>query len=47
MNQAEKQKRSHLDLFVGRDSTKDDLCKALRRKHPKADTSDHTAVFDQ
>lgn len=46
-NQAEKQKRSHLDLLVGCDSTKDDLCKALGWKHPKADPSDHTAIFDQ
>lgn len=47
MNQATKRRRSHLDLFVGGDSTEDDFCEALRWKHPKADPSDHTAILDQ
>lgn len=46
-HKAEKQKCSHLDLFVGGDGTKDDLCEALRRKHPEADPSDHAAILDQ
>lgn len=47
MDRAGKRQRSHLDLFVGRNGAKDDLGEALRRKHPEADASDHTAIFDQ
>lgn len=46
-DRAEKWQRSHLDLFVGRNGAKDDLREALRRKHPEADPSDHTAIFDE
>lgn len=45
--QAMQRKGSHLDLFVGGDGTKDDLCEALRWKHPEADASNHAAVLDQ
>lgn len=38
---------SYLDLLVGRYSTEHYFCEALRRKHPEADPTNHTAIFDQ
>lgn len=38
---------SDLDLFVGGDSTEDDLRKALGGKHPETDASYHLVVLYQ
>lgn len=42
-----KTQASYLDLLVGCYGAKDDLRETLRREHPKADPSDHAAVFDE
>lgn len=38
---------THLDLFIGGDGTEHDLSKALSWKHPKADSSYNTAIFNK
>ena len=38
---------TYLDLFVGGDSTEDDLCEALDGKHAETDPSYHLVVFHQ
>lgn len=37
----------YLDLLIRGDGTEDNLCESLSGKHPEADASDHTAVFNQ
>lgn len=39
--------RTHLDLFIGSDSTEDNLCEALGGKHAEADPTNDPPVLDQ
>ena len=36
----------YLDLFVRGYSAENNLCEALGREHPEADTANDTAIFD-
>ncbi len=38
---------AYLDLLVGGDSAEDNLGKVLGGEHPKADSANHTTLFDQ